>query len=73
MEDTRITFVKHCPMCGGATDITVGKVDFDRWQQGELIQNVWPDATPEMREVMISGMHNACWKKMFAADTEGAS
>lgn len=41
-----------------------------RWANGEHIQNVWPEKTPDERELLMSGIHPDCWDKMFKPQDE---
>jgi hypothetical protein len=59
-----------CVMCGNRSYVEVDAADFERWQAGEHVQNVWPKATPGWREVLITGTHPECWDKMFADEEE---
>lgn len=65
-----VTFVKLCPVCRSQTMIEVEADKFRRWQQGELIQKVWPDMAVEDREMLISGTHPECWVSLFADEDE---
>jgi len=31
--------------------------------EGEFVQNVFPEMSPEDRELLISGTHPACWDR----------
>jgi hypothetical protein len=35
-------------------DLPITQAEIDRWQSGELIQNVWPELKPHQREFMIN-------------------
>jgi transcriptional regulator GlxA family with amidase domain len=39
-----------------------------RWQEGENIQNAFPDMSAADREILISGTHAACWDKLFPGE-----
>lgn len=41
--------------------ITNGQLN--RWEQGELIQNVFPDLTPDQREFIMTGITAEEWKE----------
>jgi len=53
-------------MCHQRSTIMLDKEKYDRWQAGEHVQNVWPEMSPENREVLISGTHPKCWDYLFA-------
>lgn len=60
----------RCVHCGGHSYVDVDLNEFAAWRNGALIQDVWPEATPEWRETMISGTHAECWESMFGDDDE---
>jgi len=71
---TSSTSVKHfetlqCVYCGDNSVVSVDLSDFNRWQSGEYIQTVWPQADADIREIMISGTHPRCWDKMFKEES----
>ena len=41
--------------------ITAGQLN--RWEQGELIQNVFPDLTPDQREFIMTGITAEEWRE----------
>jgi hypothetical protein len=53
-----------CLICGHGSITRVNWVKYLRWQNGEMIDQVFTDFTPAQREVMISGTHPYCWDKM---------
>lgn len=55
-----------CSVCGKTSHVMLDKEKFLRWQRGEHIQTVWPEMPREQRETLISGVHPACWDKLFA-------
>lgn len=52
-------------MCGQTSILELDPVKVDRWQSGEFVQVVWPEMTPDERELLISGTHPACWEELF--------
>ena len=63
---TQITFDRECPCCGDVNSITVDKVAFDSWRNGELIQNAFPNMSSSEREVLKTGICSPCWDGMFS-------
>lgn len=59
-----------CSVCGKATIFELHEVDYIRWRTGEHIQNVFPDMTPDEREILISGTHPECWNAMFSDEED---
>lgn len=46
-------------------NIDVNQDQVDRWHNGELLQNVAPNVSPDEREFMISGMTGEEYDEMF--------
>lgn len=62
-QKTRV--VNRCPFCGNVNSIEVDTAKFVAWQQGALIQNAFPDLTPDQREVIKTGICPKCWDDTF--------
>lgn len=56
---------KACISCGLKSIIKLDEAKFQAWQQGEHVQNVWPEKSADERELLITGTHGTCWDKMF--------
>ena len=63
METTTIR--KVCPHCAQDAIVVVTTNDYNRWIGGELAQRAFPEMRPEDREMLISGMHPACWTEFY--------
>jgi hypothetical protein len=46
-------------------DLPVAQADIDAWQNGGLIQNVFPYLTSSERQFLMSGVTDAEWEKAF--------
>lgn len=46
-------------------DLDVTMDQLESWQNGELIQVVMPNLTPDEREFLITGITPDEWKKIF--------
>lgn len=57
-----IYITKPCLNCGKSSKVKLDDAKVARWKRGERIQNVWPEMTPDERELLISGIHPECWK-----------
>lgn len=72
MSDLKAT----CPNCGKIyTPDLAHTSDFeDRyaiWRGGVLIQRVWPDATPDQREQLQTGIcSDKCWNEFLGVSDE---
>jgi hypothetical protein len=66
-----INIVRKCIHCNEETLITLDNDRFKAWQvDREFVQNVWPEATTDDREMLISGTHPKCWEEMWADDDD---
>ena len=65
---TEIDIAKQCPICGHLSHLKVDKEKYIQWSSGELIQRVWPDSTPDWRELLKTGIHSKCWDELFKED-----
>lgn len=54
-----------CMCCQESYDIECDWKDFNKWEQGELIQNVMPYLTAAERELIISSVCDNCFETMF--------
>ena len=62
------TITKPCIHCNETSAITVDAAAHRRWRSGALIQDAFPDMDADTRELLISGIHPACWDAMFGDD-----
>jgi hypothetical protein len=54
-----------CFHCGGANKILVETEYLEKWYNGALIQEAFPNLTSNERELIQTGIHPECWDKMF--------
>ena len=54
-----------CIQCGESSVLDLDDAKVLRHQAGEHVQNVWPEMSPDEREMLITGIHPACWDSMF--------
>lgn len=60
--DTSIaTVTRNCPFCGKEQTMQFNINDFEVWRSGVLIQNAMPNATPDEREFLMTGICNKCF------------
>ena len=50
-------------------DLNVTEAQLGRWEAGELIQNVFPDLSPDDREFLMTGVTAEEWAE-FVGDDE---
>ncbi len=57
--------------CGKIVDIPTTPEQMRRWKiGGELIQAVFPELNAEQREMLMTGICNDCWTKLFPTTEE---
>lgn len=54
-------------------DLPVTKAQLQAWQAGGMVQDVFPNLSPEQREFLISGATPDEWKQMFRDEDEEAA
>ncbi len=65
-----IRVFKRCVMCEGTSHVLVSEEGYKRWMKGEYVQTVWSDMPIGVREILVSGTHEACFDFAFAQDDE---
>lgn len=60
-----VVFEKVCTVTGKQYRITVDRKRYDRWVQGGLIQDVFPDLDNSQRELLLSGTTPDEWEETF--------
>ena len=59
-----------CPICGKVNTLELDSEKYNQWKMGAHVQDVFPDLTPDERELIITGTCSKCWDKMFGEDEE---
>lgn len=58
-----------CAWCEREFLVTgITEAQFLAWKSGSLIQAVMPEISPEVRELLISGTCDKCWKHVVGPD-----
>jgi hypothetical protein len=70
MSDTIVVKTKPCTVCNEYEVWSLDREAVTRWQEGENIQNAFPDMKAEDREILISGTHPACWNELFGEESD---
>jgi hypothetical protein len=71
MKLTDDTLQAQCIRCKDTHVLMVSNHDLKRWEGGELIQNAMPYLTAGEREILISGVCETCFGKMYREDPIG--
>ena len=59
-----------CPRCGNKAIIEVDLDGYMRWVGGEHVQAAFPTLDANHRELLMTGIHPACWDEMFSEEEE---
>lgn len=65
MKSPNIIITRDCIVCGQASHVVVNTAAFNKWQNGTYIQEAFPNASIEYRELVKTGIHSTCWDKLF--------
>lgn len=62
--------VKTSPFTGrqNTMDLPITSEQIERWQNGELIQNAFPNLTPDEREFLMTGITPEDWNGIFGTE-----
>jgi hypothetical protein len=60
MTMTLVFITDRCMFCDERTTLHLDPLRYARWASGELIQNVWPEWSPERRALLSVGTHPWC-------------
>lgn len=65
------TYTNSCYHCGQENIITIDQQDYKLWKVNQtFVQLVFPELSPEQREILISGTHPECWDEVFPEEDE---
>lgn len=60
----------RCFVCGKTETLVVPTDSYNRWVGGELVQDAFPTLPGNVRELLVSGTHPACWDELFDVDDD---
>ena len=60
-----VQFSERCRRCGKTVVYNVTEVAYDAYMNGAHVQDAFPEVSPGDREVLISGLCEDCWDKIF--------
>ena len=60
-----VSIVAPCRVTGEKYELVVNRAAYQKWQDGALIQNVFPEMDKADREFLISGTSPKGWKELF--------
>lgn len=59
----KITLTRKCPFCGTERQNEFDEEQYRKYQAGAYVQDAMPDASPDDREFLITGICPDCWDK----------
>lgn len=59
---------KRCLFCRNQTLLDLPDEGYRKWDEGEFVQDAFPDMPAEQRELLISGTCPACWNEQFSEE-----
>jgi|AntAceMinimDraft_18_1070375.scaffolds.fasta_scaffold12349_11 ribosomal protein S27AE len=65
VETRMVITTPRCPECGEAGILQIPADGYDRWAEGALIQEAFPNLSLALREQLKTGYHGACWDTAF--------
>jgi hypothetical protein len=69
-EDNIVVYTRKCFHCGQTGFVVVKSDDLDKYSEGALLQEAFPEMPTDRREQMVSGIHPECWKEIFGSGDE---
>ena len=68
---TKVIISKICPMCEKTHTVEVDRQKYEQWHSGKLlVQEAFPELTPDQREILQTGIDGECWKRLWADEDE---
>lgn len=63
---------RKSPISGkvNSLDLPITKLQLEVWKRGVLIQNAFPNLSPDEREFLKTGITSEEWEAMFAGEEE---
>lgn len=60
----------HCPNCSQVIELPITEEELLSWDGRKHIQEQFPQLTPELREMLISGICPKCWNEIFPPEED---
>lgn len=68
---TLVAIDRQCPLCGMLSSAYVFRADVNEWHRTHCpIQEAFPSTTPDVREIILSGLCVYCQEDVFADTPE---
>jgi hypothetical protein len=72
LEHSIIEVACKCPVCGGSRSLKVARAGYLAWIHGVPIQRALPELNGTEREMLLTGIDDRCWDRLFDSGEEGA-
>lgn len=59
-----------CKVTGQIQSVSFSAEGYEKYRNGALIQNAFPELSPDEREFLISGTSKEGWEKLFGSEEE---
>lgn len=59
-----------CIACDEESTVEVPQEEYDKWENGTYVQDVFKSLTDNERELLVSGIHERCWEYILDGDEE---
>lgn len=70
MDNIRYVNTK-CPQCGKISTLEMTEEQYRQYKSGDsYIQDIFPNWSPAIREMLITGICPDCWNKIFSFHEE---
>ena len=68
----KLTKISMFSGCENTMELPISSVDYFKWHNGEsgLIQNAFPNLTPDQREFMMTGATPEEWNELFGMEDD---
>lgn len=68
MQNQIILLQIKCPFCGTTSHLSVDAESYNKFKQGELVQQAFPNMSTYDRELLITGLCINCQNQMFKTE-----
>lgn len=70
MSEAIIKLKKICPFCAAENELELTESQLKAYDDGNLVQNVFPDKSADWREMFITGICPKCWDSQIVPSEE---
>jgi hypothetical protein len=63
-QQVEVITTKPCPVCRLTSEVIMPLNAYTAWKGGQVLQQAWPEGSLSERELLITGAHDLCFKRM---------